>query len=107
MKFETKVREELLSNQNLSIFSVTFSKGFKWRFIYKGRKEYIEIKDDDFLLKVTKGEISFTNGDVLECDILVRQSFSEIADTYITDKMTIVKVSDIKPRGKQTVMALS
>lgn len=92
------------NNQILSIFKVVFSKGFKWQFIYKGIKISANIEDNDFLLNVTKGNLSFSNGDAMNCDIQIKQTFNEIANTFENSSYTIKKVNEIIPRPKQTRM---
>lgn len=89
-------------NQTLSIFKVVFSKGFKWQFIYKGNKISATISDNDFLLSVTKGNVSFSNGDAVSCDIKIKQTYNEIAHVFQNSNYDIVKVHNIIPRAKQS-----
>lgn len=89
------------SDQKMSIFKVVFSKGFKWQFIYKGNKISANIEDDKFLLDVTKGKVSFSNGDAIDCDIRIKQSYNEIAHTFQNNSYTITAIHNIIPRNKQ------
>lgn len=92
---------KLVEGANLNIFKVVFSSGFKWQFYYKGIKINAEIEDNDYLLQVVKGKFSFTNGDVLVCDLAIKQVYNEFAGTYENKDYKVIKVHKRIPRSEQ------
>ncbi|UXX78203.1 hypothetical protein N7E81_19245 [Reichenbachiella carrageenanivorans] len=92
---------KLIEFANLNIFKVVFSKGFKWQFYYKGIKINAEIEDNDYLIKVVKGSMSFSNGDILVCDLAIKQVYNEFAGTYENKEYKVTKVHKRILRAEQ------
>ncbi|WP_156629632.1 hypothetical protein [Methylobacterium sp. Leaf85] len=81
-----------------SIVALAFKHDNKWR-LYDGNSQIsATINDLEFLSKVNNNEVSFSKGDVLICDVRVRQMQS--ADTLRTE-YTVEKVVDHKPAARQ------
>lgn len=81
-----------------SIMALAFKDDNKWR-LYDGTNTLsVKIDDKDFLDRVHKSEISFSQGDVLVCDmhIVQRQTDSGLKTEY-----TVEKVIDHKPAARQ------
>ncbi len=74
-----------------------------WHFIRDGKSIRANITDNDFLSKVGIGE-QFAAGDTLEVDLLIRQKYNQMLDTYIDSKKTITKVH--KHTEKQNQMEI-
>lgn len=92
--------KEQLPEQEMTvkITSITFEKGYKWRLTNGNSTFWASIEDTEFLDKVERGEISFTNGDMLRIRYYIQQTVksNSIASEYI-----VTKVLEIKKRPEQ------
>jgi hypothetical protein len=75
----------------------------QWKFFRDGKPISANITDDNFLAKVKAGE-QFASGDTLEVDLLIRQKFNQMLNTYIDSKKTITRVHRHTKKPEQTMM---
>jgi len=61
----------------LTIAALSFVEGNKWRFRNGNRTIWASIEDRDFWGRVERGEVAFTDGDLLRCALRVRQYVTE------------------------------
>lgn len=81
-----------------SIMALAFKDDNKWR-LYDGTNTIsVKIDDQEFLDRVHKSEISFSQGDVLVCDIHIVQRQT---DAGLKTEYTLEKVIDHKPAARQ------
>ena len=99
---EETVRKKLIKNSPLRVFKVVFEKGFKWEFIYQGNRIRASVIDENFLLSVMQGERSFTNGDMMVCDLRIDQKLNVFANAFENISYTVIKVTEYLPRDEQT-----
>lgn len=93
-----------ITKQNipLSIFKIVFDEKYKWQFLdNNGQKISATIKDGEFFEKVRKGELYFTNGDVLIADLEIVQEYNEIAKAYENKSYTVTEINDIRHQPTQ------
>ena len=62
---EAGVIENILTGR-YQILTPQFASGLKWRLAQGPNRIWASLDDEDFLRRVTQGEVSFTCGDVLE-----------------------------------------
>jgi hypothetical protein len=75
--FQIKPKEEMLlektSEEYLSMVSISFKDGNKWRFTDGEQEFYALINDEEFLYNINNNFISFTKGDTLKVELKKRQ----------------------------------
>ncbi len=87
-----------------SIISLAFKEDNKWR-LYDGNTQISAgIEDPDFLARVNSNQISFSKGDILICDVHVRQI--RTADGLKTDYV-VEKVIQHRPAARQLPLSFS
>lgn len=86
----------------LSIASVVFTEGNKWRFSDGHHTFPAAIDDRAFIDRVNSGVESFRSGDMLQCQVHVEQSLR--GDVLHTD-YTVVRVEKRIPRAEQLGLA--
>lgn len=65
----------------IEIVSPVLSKGvYKWKGIYNGRQISFNLLDADFKKSVVEGKVSFANGTVIKCDIVIDQAMNQEGD---------------------------
>lgn len=84
--------EELTDNVHraaLVIVSLTFKEGNKWRLFDGNSTISADILDTDFLERVAGGAVVFRSGDVLDCNLRVRQIISggRLRMTYTVEEV--------------------
>lgn len=96
--------EDTVSTQAmiLSIVGIVFDEEQKWRFTDGDTKFWAKIDDVDFWRRVESGELSFSKGDKLRCEITIRQHVEP--DGKITVSRTINRVSEHIKIGKQIAL---
>lgn len=84
-----------------SIVSLAFKDDNKWR-LHDGNSQIsTSIADEDFLQRVDRNEISFAKGDVLICDVRVRQSQTS---NGLKTEYTVEKVVEHKRAPRQLAL---
>ena len=84
-----------------SIVSLAFKDDNKWR-LHDGNSQIsTSIADEDFLRRVDRNEISFAKGDVLICDVRVRQSQTP---NGLRTEYTVEKVVEHKHAPRQLTL---
>jgi hypothetical protein len=66
----------------LNIVRLSFEKGLTCDFYYKGHKIKAKIEDPNFQKRIDDGE-SFSKGDVLESELVIKQTWDESVQTYV------------------------
>ncbi len=99
---EQKKQKEIKIKQELSVFKIVFKENHKWEFFYKGNRIYALITDQNFINKVSRGEVAFRSGDRMVADMEIIQVFNETANVFINDEYFITKVLKHIPRTGAT-----
>lgn len=73
----------------LSIISMSFEKGRKWSFFYKGRTISMNVKDDALMDAIDKGE-RFGKGDSIRVRLRITQKYKPEYGTYVDSMYKIV-----------------
>ena len=73
----------------LSIISMSFEKGRKWSFFYKGRTISMNVKDDALMDAIDKGE-RFGKGDSIRARLRITQKYKPEYGTYVDSMYKIV-----------------
>jgi hypothetical protein len=73
---DTVINEQILE-MALTITSVSFTEGNKWRLSDGERTFWASIEDSDFLARVERSEEAFRKGDILRCQMRMQQSRGE------------------------------
>lgn len=73
----------------LSIISMSFEKGRKWSFLYKGRTISMNVKDDALMDAIDKGE-RFGKGDSIRVRLRITQKYKPEYGTYVDSMYKIV-----------------
>ena len=81
----------------VSIVSINFQNG-KWRFSDGSAVFWAAMEDEAFNRKVEKGEISFTNGDMLRVKLRIRQF---VKDGKLASEYMVIKVLEQRKAPKQ------
>ncbi len=81
----------------VAIVSINFQSG-KWRFSDGSAVFWAAMEDEAFNKKVEKGEVSFTNGDMLRVRLRIRQSMK---DGKLTSDYAVTKVAEQRRAPKQ------
>jgi hypothetical protein len=84
--------------RTLQIVKLSFKDGDKWQMTDGGKPFSASIDDVDFLNRVKKAELSFANGDTLECDLQEKQYRK---DGNLKMEYTIIKVNNHTPSPPQ------
>ena len=66
----------------------------QWKFINEGEQIKAKIKDEDFLAKVDRHEITFGKGDRMRAKVLTRREFDPTLNCVVVKSRTIVRVLD-------------
>ena len=92
--------EENLPEQEITvkITSITFEKGNKWRLTDGNNTFWAKIEDEAFLADVERGNLSFTNGDMLRIKYYVRQT---VKNNTLSSEYIVTKVLELKKRPEQ------
>ncbi len=91
---ETSPEQEL----TVKITSITFEKGNKWRLTDGNNTFWAKIEDEIFLSRVDRGDISFTNGDMLRIRYYVRQT---VKNESLSSEYIVTNVLELKKRPEQ------
>lgn len=83
----------------LNIVRLSFEKGLTCDFIHKGQKIRAKIDDPNFQKRIDDGE-SFSKGDVLKAELVIRQVWDEAVQTYVNKGHTITRIIDHVRRGQ-------
>jgi hypothetical protein len=59
----------IITDAEITIVSLSFKEGNKWRVSYSGNEYYASLEDSDFVNKINQGEIEFAKGDALTVDM--------------------------------------
>lgn len=87
----------------LSIISLSFNKGDKWKFIYKGHKISTRLSDDG-LQEAIDRRVSFAKGDALEVKLVITQKWNDEYKAYVNDKYKVLEViKHIKAQSSQNL----
>lgn len=81
----------------VSIVSINFQNG-KWRFSDGSAVFWAAMEDEAFNRKVEKGEVSFTNGDMLRVKLRIRQF---VKDGKLASEYMVIKVLEQRKAPKQ------
>jgi len=86
----------------LTIVKAVFQRGNrKWEFVWNDHKISAPIKDEEFFTKLANREVLFGQGDQLDVTLRAYQVFDDINDVWINEYFEVIKVFDIRHRGKQ------
>lgn len=99
--FDYVDEEELTTEvrkRTVQIVKLSFKDGDKWQMTDGGKPFSASIEDVDFLNKVKKAEVSFANGDTLECQIQEKQYFKA---GKLQMEYTILKIENHTPVAQQ------
>lgn len=97
---ETVINEQILE-MALTITSVSFAEGNKWRLGDGERTFWASIEDVDFLSRVERSEEAFRKGDILRCTMRMRQSRGE---SGLQTEYSVAKVLEHLPAGRTIPM---
>jgi len=97
-EIEQRKQTEVRNNQELSVFKIVFKENHKWEFFYNGNRIYASITDEEFIKKVSKGEVAFRSGDRMIADIEIVQVFNDAANVFVNDEYFITKIVRHIPR---------
>lgn len=75
----------------LNIVRLSFEKGLTCDFYYKGHKIKAKIDDPTFQKRIDDGE-SFSKGDVLESDLVIRQAWDESVQTFVNKGYSVARI---------------
>ena len=73
----------------LTLVSISFKDGNKWRFSDGEGIVSADMKDESFLSRIESRELTFGKGDVLECELTTRQ---ELQNGSLKSENEIVRV---------------
>lgn len=98
---EEQVITDDIRRSAFSIVSLAFKEDNKWR-LHDGNSQIsATITDDEFLRRVDANEISFAKGDVLICDVRVRQSHSS---SGLKSEYTVEHIVEHKAAARQLTL---
>jgi hypothetical protein len=104
---QPEVEEEVLLEDTrrsaFSIVSLAFKEENKWRLHDGNNQISASITDEDFLRRVDNNEIAFAKGDVLICDVRVRQTQSPQG---LKTEYTVERVVEHKPAARQLALQI-
>ncbi len=99
--------EQLLTENNVSVLvqvdSPNFKQDRKWRVTYNGQSIMVTVSDEDFLARVERHEETFGSGDILSCDMTIKQM---LKDGTLSSSYEITKVKEHKVPPYQNALAL-
>lgn len=95
-----QTKEEIDNDANLNIFKLVFETKYKWEFYYKGNRISAIIKDENFYIKIDKGE-QFAKGDILVAKLKINQIFESSVNTFVNESYEVIEVIKHIPRGEQ------
>ena len=97
---------ESVTRQILTIVTTQFSeRSRQWRFNDGNKNNSYTVMDDEFRDSVIRGDISFTAGDIFECEVKTIQSITP--DRKIKTRLEILKViGRLHPNGGGTQLSL-
>jgi hypothetical protein len=75
----------------LNIVRLSFEKGLTCDFYYKGHKIKAKIDDPTFQKRIDDGE-SFSKGDVLESELVIRQVWDESVQTFVNKGYSVSRI---------------
>jgi hypothetical protein len=92
--------EEIVKTREAEVFllKLVFQRNRKWEFIYEGNKISAIIEDDDFWKNVERRSIQFTNGDALNVDLEITQTYDPDYNVYVNRAYKIKKVHNRRPQ---------
>ena len=98
--------KEFVTRQILTIVTTQFSeRSRQWRFNDGNKNNSYTVMDDEFRDSVIRGDISFTAGDIFECEVKTIQSITP--DRKIKTRLEILKVvGRVHPNGGGTQLSL-
>lgn len=93
MAIQSKELENEVAAATLVVIKpVLDESGNKWTFFKGSEKIQADIQDSDFSDKVINGECSFTSGDRLMVELLIRKEYSQQYRMYMPKGYSILKV---------------
>ena len=99
--YEVQTVEERLTDNaldmSLSIASVAFTEGNKWRLSDGDHTFFAQVEDKEFLERVDRGEEAFRKGDILACRVRIEQVRDE---TGLHTAYTVTKVKNHTPAAQ-------
>ena len=79
--FTKEPDEQLLTENHVNVLvqvdSPNFKQDRKWRVTYNGQSIMVTVSDDDFLARVERHEETFGAGDILNCEMTIKQNLKE------------------------------
>jgi hypothetical protein len=81
----------------VSIASVAFTEGNKWRLSDGERIFYAAMDDADFQTQIDRGEVAFRKGDILRCEMRIRQVRTEAG---LSTEYTVLRVDEHIPAAQ-------
>lgn len=96
----------IVTAATLNILRISFEQKLKWEFYLRGLKITAKIEDPSFQLRIDNGE-SFAKGDVLEVELIIKQKFDKLVNTYINKSYKIDKIKKHIKRVKQPELDFS
>jgi hypothetical protein len=76
----------------------------KWKFIFDGHTISADIRDHEFMGKVSLGEESFAAGDRLEVELTVTEEFDNSLATYKAAEHAVLRVRKHTKKPKQQLL---
>lgn len=83
---------EQVMERHLTIASVVFVEGNKWRLTDGEATFYARIEDESFLARVESGEEAFRSGDIMRCELRITQTRS--SDGKLQAEYAVAQVRD-------------
>lgn len=99
---ESNIQETTKTSRTMvQIISLSFKEENKWR-VTEGAETYtVVISDNEFNRRVARSEISFSKGDILDCDLMETQT---VSSRGLKKEREIVLVHEHIPAPRQTDM---
>lgn len=96
-------RDKHIDEAVLSVYSLTFGDSKRWEFYYEGNKIPAKMCDDIFMGKVINRVYHFANGDRILCQMVIHQTWNDIAKVFENKAYSIIKVKGAPiPPDRQT-----
>lgn len=96
-------KDERIETQHgamLRIVRLSFDPRMKSDFLFAGNKITAWIADNKFYEDIDRGE-PFRKGDVLECDLEIKQQYDPTIDAYVNKSYKLIKIDQHHPRSEQ------
>ena len=76
----------------------------QWGFINEGNRIKAKIKDDDFIAKVNRHEITFGKGDRMRAEVLTRKELDPVLNCLVVKSRTILRVIEYSEANKKQMI---